>query len=221
MVANNPQGGPPYHAALDHMGGKVSVPWLQWFNKLQKALGSFPWVGLDFSGSNLTDIEIRHHNDLQSFQGGVSGEYYHLSSAEHTLAINSVQGPVGAIGGNVVLFDGITGRLIKDGGTLGSAAFTSSSDYDVAGAAVAAQAASLPLHGTADNASALLGFTWGAPDAIGSGTPNTGEFTTIQVTTAAGYKSSDGSAGYTGTVTTASLVGKTITFKDGIVVSFT
>lgn len=49
---------------------------------------------------------------------------------------------------------------------------------------------------------------------IVGGTPT---FTTIQVSAAAGYKSSDGSAGFTGTVTTASLVGKTITIKDGII----
>ena len=36
----------------------------------------------------------------------------------------------------------------------------------------------------------------------------------------AGYKSSDGSAGITTTVTTASLVGKTITIKNGIITSF-
>jgi hypothetical protein len=40
---------------------------------------------------------------------------------------------------------------------------------------------------------------------------------TVQVTSAAGFHSSDGSTGYTGTVTTASLVGKTITIKDGII----
>ena len=43
---------------------------------------------------------------------------------------------------------------------------------------------------------------------------------TVQVLTAAGYLSSDGSTGYTGTVTTASLVGKTITIKDGIITNF-
>jgi hypothetical protein len=41
--------------------------------------------------------------------------------------------------------------------------------------------------------------------------------TTIKAITAAGYISSDGSTGFTGTVTTASLVGKTITIKDGII----
>ena len=34
---------------------------------------------------------------------------------------------------------------------------------------------------------------------------------------ASGYLSSDGSAGFTGTLTTASLVGKTVTIKDGII----
>lgn len=42
----------------------------------------------------------------------------------------------------------------------------------------------------------------------------------VKATTAGGYLSSDGSAGYTGTVTTALLVGKTITFKDGLVTGF-
>ena len=42
----------------------------------------------------------------------------------------------------------------------------------------------------------------------------------LQVTGVAGYLSSDGSAGYTGTVTTASLVGQTITIKDGIITNF-
>mgnify|MGYP006315914979 FL=1 len=44
--------------------------------------------------------------------------------------------------------------------------------------------------------------------------------TSIKPLAAAGYLSSDGSAGYTGTVTTASLVGKTITIKDGIITAF-
>lgn len=43
---------------------------------------------------------------------------------------------------------------------------------------------------------------------------------TIKATSAGGYISSDGSTGYTGTVTTASLVGKTLTIKDGIIVGF-
>ncbi len=40
---------------------------------------------------------------------------------------------------------------------------------------------------------------------------------TVKATAVAGFISSDGSAGFTGTVTTASLVGKTVTIKDGII----
>jgi hypothetical protein len=43
---------------------------------------------------------------------------------------------------------------------------------------------------------------------------------TVKAANAAGFISSDGSTGYTGTVTTASLVGKTITIKDGIITNF-
>lgn len=43
---------------------------------------------------------------------------------------------------------------------------------------------------------------------------------TVKVTNAGGFKSSDNSSGFTGTVTTASLIGKTITIKDGIITGF-
>jgi hypothetical protein len=39
-----------------------------------------------------------------------------------------VVGPSSAVSGNVVLFDGATGKLVKDGGTLGTAAFKSVTD---------------------------------------------------------------------------------------------
>lgn len=41
----------------------------------------------------------------------------------------SVSGPVSSVDGNVVVFDGTDGALIKDGGTLGTAAFTNIEDY--------------------------------------------------------------------------------------------
>jgi hypothetical protein len=47
-----------------------------------------------------------------------------------------------------------------------------------------------------------------------------GDLRTGGIIQAEGYKSSDGSAGYTGTVTTASLVGKTITIKNGLITGF-
>lgn len=54
-----------------------------------------------------------------------------------------VVGPASAVNGNVVLFDTTTGKLLKDGGTLGTAAFTASTAYDASGAAAAAQAAAV------------------------------------------------------------------------------
>ena len=83
-------------------------------------------------------------------------------------------------------------------------------------------------HMTSAEYTVFAGTSWAAPGTIGSTTPNTGKFTTLQATisvsspivqasAAAGFKSSDGSTGYTGTITTASLVGKTVTIKDGII----
>lgn len=46
------------------------------------------------------------------------------------------------------------------------------------------------------------------------------QMTTVRAMNAGGFISSDGSAGITTTVTTASLVGKTITIKDGIITGF-
>lgn len=57
-----------------------------------------------------------------------------------------VLGPGSSTDGHVVLFDGTTGTAIKDGGALGSAAFTSTSDYATAAEGAAATAA-LPKAG--------------------------------------------------------------------------
>lgn len=58
--------------------------WLYLLWKRVSSAGQILWSYLDFTGSNLTDIETRNHNDLQSLQGGTGGEYYHLTSAEYT-----------------------------------------------------------------------------------------------------------------------------------------
>ena len=97
-----------------------SSPWQDWFYKLGDSLtraASIAWNALDFTGSNLTDLETRNHADLQnintasythltsiqatdltdggetalhkhihnnldSLQGGIAGEYYHLTAAQ-------------------------------------------------------------------------------------------------------------------------------------------
>ena len=62
--------------------------WEEWFrilrDKANQSLVSVSWSGIDFTGSSLTDLLDRKHNDLQTIQGGTSAEYYHLTSTEYT-----------------------------------------------------------------------------------------------------------------------------------------
>ena len=44
--------------------------------------GTLSWSKVSKTGSNLTDIAARSHNDLQSIQGGAAGEYYHLTQSQ-------------------------------------------------------------------------------------------------------------------------------------------
>lgn len=70
--------------------------WRDWFRKLQSFLmgvSGIAWNALDFSGSNLTDIETRNHNDLQNIQGGSSTERYHLSATQYN-NLGEISGPL-------------------------------------------------------------------------------------------------------------------------------
>jgi hypothetical protein len=63
-----------------------SFAWLEWFRQLRNYIstaGSVPWSILDFSGSNITDIVSRSHQNLQSNQGGTTGQYYHLTQDKY------------------------------------------------------------------------------------------------------------------------------------------
>jgi hypothetical protein len=59
-----------------------------WYARIRDAIlktgQAITWLNLDFTGSNLTSILTRNHNDLQNVQGGSNGSRYHLTSAEHT-----------------------------------------------------------------------------------------------------------------------------------------
>ena len=60
--------------------------WRDWFYKVSQLLGEqagIAWTTINFSGSNLRDIQTRQHNALQDIQGGVASEYYHLSAAQY------------------------------------------------------------------------------------------------------------------------------------------
>lgn len=61
--------------------------WNDWYEKLRVIVNtgniSVTWANINFSGSNITDLVSRAHNNLQSLQGGTAGEYYHLTAAQH------------------------------------------------------------------------------------------------------------------------------------------
>ena len=60
--------------------------WRDWFFKVSQLLvqqASIAWTSLDFTGSNLQDIQTRQHNALQSIQGGIASQYYHLTATEY------------------------------------------------------------------------------------------------------------------------------------------
>lgn len=63
-----------------------SVRWRDWLEKIRNSLSTTGTLfsSLDFTGSNLTSITTRDHNDLTSKQGGTAGEFYHLDQTQHT-----------------------------------------------------------------------------------------------------------------------------------------
>lgn len=63
-----------------------SYYWLEWYTSLTNFLNgtNIPWSNLNFTGSNLTDILTRNHNDLQNIQGGfgttnANGQHWHMT----------------------------------------------------------------------------------------------------------------------------------------------
>lgn len=64
-----------------------------WLNQIANIIagtieGIIAWGSINFTGSNITDIATRQHNDLQAMQGGVGNERYHLSVSQYS-SINS------------------------------------------------------------------------------------------------------------------------------------
>ena len=70
--------------------------WNDWYEKLRNLINSGSisqlWASIDFTASNITDIITRAHNNLQSFQGGTAGEYYHLTSAQNATVATLASG---------------------------------------------------------------------------------------------------------------------------------
>ena len=118
--------------------------WREWFNKVRNVIvgaaqGVISWASLNFDGSNITDIVTRNHNDLQTIQGGTSGQYYHLTATQltnlgtvTTVSVATSNGFAGTVATAtttpvITLKTSVTG-LLKGNGTAISAA-TSGTDY--------------------------------------------------------------------------------------------
>jgi len=70
-----------------------SPGWQNWFARLASKIresAQLLWTQIDFTGSNLTSIVTRNHNDLQNIQGGAAGDYQHLTTAQVS-AVSSLQ----------------------------------------------------------------------------------------------------------------------------------
>jgi hypothetical protein len=107
ILPPTPVGVPPGHSF-----------WNDWYEKLRTLVNqgsiSVLWSSISFTGSNITDIAARDHNNLQSTQGGVAGEKYHLSSAQHTeaTATRSTRGIDTT--DDLVVDDATQGLVLKD-----------------------------------------------------------------------------------------------------------
>jgi hypothetical protein len=49
-------------------------------SSLYNGLAKIKWDGIDYTGSNLTDLETRNHSDLQNIN---TATYYHLTQVNH------------------------------------------------------------------------------------------------------------------------------------------
>lgn len=81
---------PPPSATVP--GAFEGPAWQNWFARIShkvSAVGQIFWNQLNFTGSNLTDIQTRNHNDLQNIQGGAAADYQHLTSLEKQQIYNN------------------------------------------------------------------------------------------------------------------------------------
>jgi hypothetical protein len=110
--------------------------WREWFYNVSQALvqqASIAWTSLNFSGSNLTSIQTRKHNDLQGLQGGdpTGTQFYHLNQTQYnTIVALPSLGTMSTQNANSVAITGgsIAGTIIPTGGisvTITTAALTS------------------------------------------------------------------------------------------------
>lgn len=80
-----------------------SYYWLEWYTSLTNFLNgqNIPWSNLNFTGSNIADLQTRLHNSLTGIQGGnasgtsaPTGNAYHLLGHEYIGLIAGAGTPV-------------------------------------------------------------------------------------------------------------------------------
>lgn len=110
--------------------------WNNWYIAVKDAINNLradlKWTNLDFTGSNITDVQSRSHQNLQNLQGGSSTERYHLTSTQATAiaAFNATQWTDLTDGGSTSLHHHgglsvtITTAPVTGGGATGSMTFT-------------------------------------------------------------------------------------------------
>lgn len=81
--------------------------WNDWYEKLRTVVNtgaiSITWGNINFTGSSLSSLASRPHSDLQSIQGGGSGEYYHLTAAQHAALSSGAHNSLASIQGGSAL----------------------------------------------------------------------------------------------------------------------
>jgi len=95
----------------------TSYGWVDWYFKLRtlvNAVNNLSWASVNKSGSNLTDIQTRNHNDLQNTQGGTLTERYHLTAAQQTEATNARSSRGVATTDDLIVDLATKGLVLKD-----------------------------------------------------------------------------------------------------------
>lgn len=146
----------PYHVAyrqaLQEIGQLLSSGNVSALAGLTLAAGNY----LRASGPGAFDAIDGKNLDALRGLAGANGTFpvftgdgaMALANLADYAGTGDVKGPASSTDGNVALFDGATGKVLKQGGALGTAAFAATGDF-----ATAAQGVK------ADNAQPALGFT--------------------------------------------------------------
>lgn len=104
-----------------------SFAWLEWYRQLRNYVstsGSVPWYIINFSGSNITDIAQRSHENLQVLQGGTSGQHYHLTNQQHLIITATPNYQVPLTGFTITVGDTDTKLILDPAGTLATGTVT-------------------------------------------------------------------------------------------------